>query len=1206
MTSPSLSSTSHTTATTPSISSEGLQRILNLSDSTDSEINADPQPQPVPPTPPLSDPPLRVSPIEVAQHGQIWRFIPPGCNKRWIETVSPILRSYKRASDSQNAGLRAQLIDHLMLLPAICLTKKRGGHRAHRRLSNKLSLYAQVLRKQEDPTLAVRPQEPEEVAIPPEAPAGPEAAQIKKIRRAVQYARRGYLSRAAKCLTQSGLASIDDEAVQALQDLHPDYEGELPQLPADHQPLVAVNTESMIKAIKQKVANGAAPGPSGWTGEMLLPLLKDQTCTEGLAALVLDMTNDCLDAHSKRLLTSSLLLGIPKKNSRKLRPLALGETLLKVASTYCYQQDRPAFQDIFGDLQLAVCAKGGSERAVRANQAAAELNPTRHIAITADTSNAFNTLDRGKMLETVFNHEDLTLTKGMYAFTYSEPSLLIIRENNQVKHVLLSRNGVRQGCVLGSLGYALTLQPAYEESTHGLREVTTKAIMDDITWTGPPNEVFAAYERYVASAARLGLTVNASKTRVQQFSGEPSAFTRSKAHELHLNIAKGNCKHLGAMIGVDKEEMATFVREQLNKQEPILNAIKSNTCPAQLALQLARVCALPRPNYLMRSMPMYATIGPLEEFDNSLRQAVFSRFNLPQPLPEPALLTLNQPIRNGGIGFRSMSLVVPAAAWSSYVQASEDIMEILHRSELRHDLPENYQLPSVSDKDNCYEMLKNLGCPTTVQENDNAEPDEDEWIILPSHPTRFHLHYVDCDPRLRVQRLLTAFIEDNILQNYKVSPECSDLQLARINACSARYTGLWLVVPVSSPEFCLTDSQLAIALRLRLGLSPLPEHLLPSTCLCKKDIAADLWHAMACPKVRRLAVNVRHDKLLRLFARFVKGNSSISVERPDPSGKRPDATVYLHSQSVITDVTVCHPTALSIRRQAATGAPCRVANDRAAQKHNKYRHIAERLGHDFLAMSLETYGGYSSSSLKLLKLIAKEASSPLLGIPNHHAMSKSSFMRLASVCMQRENANIVTQWLDLNRRSGNDSQLQPQRIQPPQPAAAAPSPHPSQDSLATTISVPSEVINSINFSEAIVWPSPTVSPINSSQQSASSLSRIFTSQRTLFATQPESGSSSEEVTPVRLAGHTISQGRARRSVSRPKGQDNGLLSVDYFINASVDMDAEYVDQEQASSQASVSFEVNLRPREQLEEANILWRSRSTSGCFVSDEASFTV
>jgi hypothetical protein len=52
---------------------------------------------------------------------------------------------------------------------------------------------------------------------------------------------------------------------------------------------------------------------------------------------VLDISNDALDVHSRELLTSCLLLGVPKKNSNVPRPIAIGEVFLKTAASYCYK-----------------------------------------------------------------------------------------------------------------------------------------------------------------------------------------------------------------------------------------------------------------------------------------------------------------------------------------------------------------------------------------------------------------------------------------------------------------------------------------------------------------------------------------------------------------------------------------------------------------------------------------------------------------------------------------------------------------------------------------------------------------------------------------------------------------------------------------------------------------------------------------------------
>ena len=251
-------------------------------------------------------------------------------------------------------------------------------------------------------------------------------------------------------------------------------------------------------------------------------------------------------------------------------------------------------------------------------------------------------------------------------------------------------------------------------------------------------------------------------------------------------------------------------------------------------------------------------------------------------------------------------------------------------------------------------------------------------------------------------------MEDRVFRRFIES--CNQEDRARLNSCQLKYTGLWLIVPISSPVSCLTDVELSIALRLRMGLSPAPRERMPTVCECGHQSINDHWHAFSCIKLRRLAVTWRHDRLLKLFAGFVRGNCSIHVEQSDPSGKRPDACVHLYLRSILTDVSITHPNAPSIRRNAAS-APGRAAEIRATSKTNKYATEARNAGQEFLALVLETYGGYSKSALKLLKNIAMEGSNPLLGCSNPYAMSKSRFLRLASICLQRNNARIVVQWM---------------------------------------------------------------------------------------------------------------------------------------------------------------------------------------------------
>jgi hypothetical protein len=193
----------------------------------------------------------------------------------------PQVEAYTRAAAEDNDGLRNQLVEHLLLL-----------RKTVKRLNSRLNAFTELVSTQPEPTKPRRNRPP----IP---------SHTAKVERAVSYARRGFLSRAAKSLLQDGAAEVDSSALSALSDLQ----------------IVAIDLDELQLIIKRKIALGAAAGPSGWTGELLLPLMRDKSCLEGLGALVLDnISNNALDAQSRQLLTSCLLLGIPKPNSDVLRP----------------------------------------------------------------------------------------------------------------------------------------------------------------------------------------------------------------------------------------------------------------------------------------------------------------------------------------------------------------------------------------------------------------------------------------------------------------------------------------------------------------------------------------------------------------------------------------------------------------------------------------------------------------------------------------------------------------------------------------------------------------------------------------------------------------------------------------------------------------------------------------------------------------------
>jgi hypothetical protein len=284
----------------------------------------------------------------------------------------------------------------------------------------------------------------------------------------------------------------------------------------------------------------------------------------------------------------------PKPDSDDLRPLALGDLFVKIASKMCYSLDNGYFPAIFEPLQLAVGCPGGCERALQTVQAAVEADAD-NIAIHVDSASAYNTVNRAMMLDSVYSDQRLKHTWRSFSFCYSRPSLLVLRQNGVLVDTINSEQGVRQGCVLGGLGYAHTLQPAYAACARGRDGTTVRAIMDDLAICGPPAAAFAAYAKYVEMATARDVQVNRTKTHVQQPAGAPTAETVRLALEHGLPIRSGNHKYVGGYVGVDDLEGSRFVTAKLAKQDPIMRAIRDPAFPSHLALCLAKVHVLPRP-----------------------------------------------------------------------------------------------------------------------------------------------------------------------------------------------------------------------------------------------------------------------------------------------------------------------------------------------------------------------------------------------------------------------------------------------------------------------------------------------------------------------------------------------------------------------------------------------------------------------------------
>ena len=106
---------------------------------------------------------------------------------------------------------------------------------------------------------------------------------------------------------------------------------EIPSLPTNSHS-VHVDKFKLASVIKQ-MNNGAAPGPSGLSMDMLSLLCSNDNCLTGLTWIISDMINGYLRDSTKQYFLSNQLVGIVKPNGQ-LRPISMNKTFFKLACCY--------------------------------------------------------------------------------------------------------------------------------------------------------------------------------------------------------------------------------------------------------------------------------------------------------------------------------------------------------------------------------------------------------------------------------------------------------------------------------------------------------------------------------------------------------------------------------------------------------------------------------------------------------------------------------------------------------------------------------------------------------------------------------------------------------------------------------------------------------------------------------------------------------
>ena len=231
---------------------------------------------------------------------------------------------------------------------------------------------------------------------------------------------------------------------------------------------------------------GPPPSGSGWTGDHLFPLIKDQDCLRVLALLATLIRNGELDDTCRSYLLGNPLYALPKP-AGGVRPIVPAEPFYKMATATAIETNIDEVTNLLGSFQLGVGGKGGSEAAAWLLRALAQ----NHALLALDFANAFNSLDRAAMLRELFQCPELATMWRMVHWAYKEPTALwILDRDHGIIETILSGRGCRQGDPFAPILFAIAVKRIYEHMMGvGGAETRGVAILDDVTVAAPPPKI---------------------------------------------------------------------------------------------------------------------------------------------------------------------------------------------------------------------------------------------------------------------------------------------------------------------------------------------------------------------------------------------------------------------------------------------------------------------------------------------------------------------------------------------------------------------------------------------------------------------------------------------------------------------------------------------------------------------------------------------
>ena len=271
--------------------------------------------------------------------------------------------------------------------------------------------------------------------------------------------RLGAFSRAFRTLHSSGIHQVSDSLIAKVRELFP--EGDVMAELETERPVF--NAQEVMEAI-WRLPRGAAPGPTGWTRELLFPVMENEELAAMLARLLTG-----IDASTADLLTADV---VPlKKPDDGVRPIVLQEVMVKLIGGMCLRRCRETVAGQLGPNQFGL---KGAEAAIHHVRELWERDTSCGI-ITVDCSNAYGSLKRENVAHALQHLHDVAPLKHAANLELGSASDVRI----QGRRVGKMTSGLRQGSAVAPALFCLATGPIIRRMNEKHPLVSVTAYLDD-------------------------------------------------------------------------------------------------------------------------------------------------------------------------------------------------------------------------------------------------------------------------------------------------------------------------------------------------------------------------------------------------------------------------------------------------------------------------------------------------------------------------------------------------------------------------------------------------------------------------------------------------------------------------------------------------------------------------------------------------------